>query len=77
VLPSSTIRGWYLEQLRKGLQTTDSILKNVSQHDATTYRDGGTGWTVLEVICHLRDFESVYHERSVLTCSRSPLPEPG
>jgi uncharacterized damage-inducible protein DinB len=70
MLPASTIRGWQIDQLRKGLQIVDSILKAVSQQDATTYRDGGTGWTVLEVLCHLRDFESVYHERSMMTVER-------
>lgn len=70
MLPSSTIRGWQIDQLRKGLQIMNSVLKNVSQQDATTYRDGGTGWTTLEVLCHLRDFESVYHERSKLTAEQ-------
>lgn len=78
MLPQSTIRGWHLDQLRKDLQILDSILKTISPQDATTYRDGGTGWTVLEVICHLRDFEGVYHERTMLTVERDspdlPLP---
>ena len=78
MLPPSTIRGWHIDQLRKSLKMLDSILKPISPLDATTYRDGGAGWTVLEVLCHLRDYEDVFRERSTLTVEREfpDLPNP-
>jgi uncharacterized damage-inducible protein DinB len=78
MLPSSTIRGWHIDQLRKDLQILDSILKTISPQDATTYRDGGTGWTVLEVLCHLRDYETVFLERAAVTVEQEfpTLPNP-
>jgi uncharacterized damage-inducible protein DinB len=78
MLPDTTIRGWYFEQFRKGLQIVDSFLKPVSKQDVTTYRDGGTGWTVLEVLCHLRDYEAVFLERARVTVEqdKAPLPNP-
>lgn len=80
MLPVTTIRGWQIEQLRKALQTMSSIFMSISADDAATYRDGGKGWTVLEVLCHLRDYESVFLERAQLTVEKEmpalPNPDP-
>lgn len=78
MLPKSTIRGWQLEQLRKGLLTLDNFLKGIAPQDTKTYRDGGLGWTVLEVVCHLRDYEAIFLERARLTIEQenAPLPFP-
>jgi len=46
----------------KSVKLLQNLLLNVSQADATTFRDpndGDKGWTVLEVVCHLCDFEEV------------------
>ncbi|HVU10851.1 MAG TPA: DinB family protein [Phototrophicaceae bacterium] len=40
------------------------ILKDVTQQQAQTARDGADGWTVLEVMCHLNDYEQVFVERT-------------
>lgn len=78
MLPPATVRGWYLDQLRKDLKIIDCFLKTTSLQDITTYRDGGTGWTVLEVLCHLRDYEVIFLERSRLTVTQHmpELPNP-
>lgn len=74
------IRGWQLEQLRKGLQIVKSVLSAISTQEARMFRDGGTGWTVLEVLCHLRDYESLFLERARLTVEQDaallPNPDP-
>src|SRR5687767_10713818 len=66
-LSQATIRGWHLDQLHKDVAILHNILTTVSVHDATSYRDDGSGWTALEVMCHLRDLEAVILQRATLT----------
>jgi uncharacterized damage-inducible protein DinB len=62
----AAVRDFLFDQLRKDLSVVRHILSASSPEDLTTYRDGGTGWTALEVLCHLRDFEAINHERARL-----------
>jgi uncharacterized damage-inducible protein DinB len=78
--PMPKVRGYLLEQLRNAIMTTEYIVQSTTQPDAMTYRDGGDGWTVVEVICHLRDFDKVFLERANLTMNEDfpdlPFPSP-
>lgn len=78
MLPAASIRGWYIDQLRKGLQIVHSVLSGVSSEDAATFRDGGTGWTILEVMGHLRDYEGIFHQRASMSVEEDlpQLPNP-
>jgi hypothetical protein len=53
--------------MRKSIAIIQNILKPYSQQDIVTFRDGGTGWTALEVMCHLRDYEAVSLERAQIS----------
>src|SRR5690606_35782625 len=55
------------QQLDDHLKAIESILRAAPPDALTTFRDGGSGWTALEVICHLRDLETLYFERARLT----------
>ncbi len=72
------VRGWQLAQVNDHLKTVESIIGMREPDELTLFRDGGTGWTALEVLCHLRDFEAIISERFHLTVEQDepPLPAP-
>lgn len=74
----STLRQWQINQIKSAIPMLRYVLSNISQEEATTYRDGGTGWTVVEVMGHLSDFEGVFLSRAEMTLihDNPPLPFP-
>lgn len=78
--PMTTIQKWQIDQLENAINTLIYLVQTISDHDAKTLRDSGDGWTVLEVLGHLRDFEGVFLERAKLTLEQDspdlPFPNP-
>ena len=54
---------WLLEGLEKSGQILDHVLSGVTQDEAQTIRDGAEGWSVLEIMCHLRDYQDIFATR--------------
>jgi len=52
-----------LRSLRKTPVILDAFLRNLSSERARTATDGPHGWSVLFVMCHLNDYETIYAER--------------
>jgi hypothetical protein len=80
MIAASIIRGWQFDQMRKNLRNIGYIVQDTPLHDLTTYRDGGEGWTALQVVCHLRDFEAIFLHRAHITVEQDvpalPFPSP-
>ena len=55
---------WLLEGLEQSAQTLAHILADVSAgRRRKRFRDGADGWSVLEILCHLRDYQAIFAER--------------
>lgn len=42
----------------------NAVLSGVDQQRAQTATDGADGWSVLEVVCHLNDYEQIFLDRA-------------
>lgn len=75
-----TIRSWQFERLALGLKTFEHLLQASEEEAVQRYRDGGEGWTTVQVLGHLADFEAVFLERAQLTVVEEnaalPFPNP-
>ena len=72
--------GWQYSSLTDMLGIVTHLVHITPDEDLIRFRDNGTGWTVTEVVGHLRDFEQVFIERADLTVrvdmADLPFPDP-
>lgn len=52
-----------LRTLRKTHVLLSALLRGVTQVQAVAATDGPNGWSVLYIVCHLRDYETFFSER--------------
>jgi uncharacterized damage-inducible protein DinB len=57
--------GRHIGQMKRTPVILDAILRDVTQKQAQQATDGPDGWSVVEVVCHLRDFEKIFYNRAV------------
>jgi hypothetical protein len=54
-----------LRAIKKTPLILESILRDVTPEQAQTLTDGPDGWSTVEIMCHLRDFEQIFYGRAV------------
>ncbi len=52
-----------LDALKATPETLSALLQGIGQSKAASARGGDEGWSVVEVVCHLRDAEEISLER--------------
>jgi len=76
----AVIRQWQFTIMRNNLTTYAGILERGDEQTFSTVCDGGDGWTVRQVLGHLRDFEGIFMERCRLMLTEDnpalPFPDP-
>ena len=68
MIPPKVIRKRNLYIAHTTVQTLGHLIHIINPDNARTYRDGGEGWTVLEVLCHLRDGDEMFYRRAQMDC---------
>lgn len=53
-----------LRALRQAPMVLSTMLKQVPQEVAREAKDGPDGWNVVSVVCHLRDYEEIFFDRT-------------
>ncbi len=60
---SQFTRDRIIASLKRNQTILDGILHGLTQTEATVATDGAGGWSVVQVVCHLRDLEEIYSTR--------------
>ena len=70
------VRQRQLAAIRLSCEILGNILEEVTDNQACELRDGPDGWSVIEVVCHLRDFDEIFHNRAVMMLENDHPPLP-
>ncbi|GIK28076.1 MAG: DinB family protein [Chloroflexi bacterium] len=53
--------------MRRTMKSLANIVRAADPDALRTKRDGPDGWTPVEILCHLRDFNAIFHRRAQQT----------
>ena len=65
------VRERHVSAMRLTCQILGHILKNIGEEQAHALRDGPEGWSIVEIVCHLRDFDEIFYQRAQMICRQN------
>lgn len=71
------VRERQLAIMRLTCDTLGNLLKSVTGDKARSLRDGDDGWSIIEIVCHLRDFDEIFYNRAVMMRDQNHPQLPG
>lgn len=54
---------WMIEGLETSARIVALMLDGLSQEQAQKIRDGADGWNIVDIMCHLRDYQNIFFGR--------------
>lgn len=64
-------------QMETTCATLGHILQNLIKSQAYDLRDGADGWSVVEIVCHMRDFDVIFYNRAKMMLEQDHPQLPG
>jgi uncharacterized damage-inducible protein DinB len=58
------VRDRHIWQMKTTCLILEHVLKNISEDQAHELQDGPEGWSIIEIVCHLRDFDEIFYSRA-------------